>query len=157
MTSVTVYQEYFYIRHRVSDVFLSNPYVFVLCQSHTLSYVFVRICWKMQHAATFSCSFVETHNTCQIIMVLTKTIGKRSVSISKIMRTFSKMSNIFRKYVTRFGKFRLFLVNSEESAHFLIFSENPDFFITRARNFWILLDFYDLIRYSIVFAHIFLM
>ena len=52
-------------------------------------------------------------------MVLTKTIGKRSVSISKIMRTFSKMLIIFRKYVTRFGKFRLFLVNSEESAHFL--------------------------------------
>ena len=110
----------------------------------------------MQHAATFPCSFAEMCNTWQNIMVLIKTIEKRSVSISKIVRTFSKMSNIFRKHVTRFGQFRLFLVNSKESGHFAKFSENPDFFITRARNFWILLDFFDLIRNCIVFAHILL-
>ena len=79
-------------------------------------------CVGFEHFRTFSFGFVEKYNTRQRfhpvlpknttrgknVTVSTKTIGKPSVSLSKIFRTFSKIPDMFRKSSTHFGNLRTF-------------------------------------------------
>lgn len=90
-------------------------------------------CVGFEHFRTFSFGFVEKYNTRQRfhpvfpknttrgknVTVSTKTIGKPSVSLSKIFRTFSKIPDMFRKSSTDFGNLRTFVKISRKSRLFL--------------------------------------
>ena len=90
-------------------------------------------CVSFEDFRTFSFGFVDKCNTWQRfrqvlaknttagqhVTVLTKIVGKPSVSVSKIFRNFSKTPDIFRKCSIRFENIGTFFENVAKSLTFL--------------------------------------